>query len=90
MSCATVKQAHVKGKKPDMSKLFSQETPTELSPHDAIDREPTITRQAIHSLAPVSCRTVMLVLDHDGYLTPVYTAGDLLRWCKATWRAEQD
>jgi hypothetical protein len=32
----------------------------------------------------------MVALDDAGYLVPLCTAGDLLRWCKAAWRAEQD
>jgi hypothetical protein len=39
---------------------------------------------------PRTSLSVMVVIDENGYLTPLLTAGDLLRWCKAAWRAEQD
>ena len=34
--------------------------------------------------------SVMAVMDDNGYLMPLCTAADLLRWCKAAWRAELD
>ena len=37
---------------------------------------------------PSTSSSVLLVIDENGYLTPMLTAGDLLRLCKATWRAE--
>ena len=39
---------------------------------------------------PATSSSVLLVMDENGYLTPLLTATDLLRLCKATWRAEQD
>ena len=39
---------------------------------------------------PRTSLSIMAVIDENGYLTPLLTAGDLLRWCKAAWRAEQD
>lgn len=33
---------------------------------------------------------VMAVVDQDGYLVPVFTAGDLLRACKMIWQATED
>lgn len=36
---------------------------------------------------PVSSYGVMAVIDSDGYLVPLWTAGDLLRACKAHWRS---
>jgi hypothetical protein len=33
---------------------------------------------------------VMAVVNEDGYLVPVYTAGDLLRACKIIWQATSD
>jgi hypothetical protein len=32
----------------------------------------------------------MVALDDAGYLVPICTAGDLLRYCKAVWQAERD
>jgi hypothetical protein len=37
---------------------------------------------------PFTSSSVLLVMDEDGYLTPLLTAGALLRLCKAKWRAE--
>jgi len=34
---------------------------------------------------PRSSVSVMVVIDDDGYLMPLCTAGDLSRWCKAAW-----
>jgi hypothetical protein len=42
------------------------------------------------SALPRSSVSVMAVLDNSGNLTQLCTAGDLLRWCKAAWRAELD
>ena len=39
---------------------------------------------------PRTSLSVMVVIDENGYLTSLLTAGDLLRWCKAAWRVEQD
>ena len=39
---------------------------------------------------PASSFTVMVVVDCNGHFQPLYTAGDLLRWCKSTWAMEQD
>ena len=39
---------------------------------------------------PASSFSVMVVVDGNGRFQPLYTAGDLLRWCKSAWRAEQD
>ena len=39
---------------------------------------------------PRTSLSVMVVIDDNGYLMPLCTAGDLLRWCKAAWRAERD
>lgn len=39
---------------------------------------------------PASSFSVMVVVDGNGCFQPLYTAGDLLRWCKSAWRAEQD
>jgi hypothetical protein len=39
---------------------------------------------------PASSFSVMAVVDGNGRFQPLYTAGDLLRWCKSTWGAEQD
>ena len=38
---------------------------------------------------PRTSMSVMVVIDENGYLTPLCTPADLLRWCKAAWRAEQ-
>jgi hypothetical protein len=38
---------------------------------------------------PSTSVSVMVVIDADGYLMPLCTAGDLLRWCKAAWRAAE-
>ena len=37
---------------------------------------------------PTSSFSVMLVADGHGYFQPLCTASDLLRWCKAVWRAD--
>jgi hypothetical protein len=37
---------------------------------------------------PSSSSSVLVVIDENGYLTPLLTAGDLLRLCKEAWRAE--
>ncbi|HEU4342453.1 MAG TPA: hypothetical protein VFU31_12860 [Candidatus Binatia bacterium] len=37
---------------------------------------------------PVSSVTLMAVVDVRGHLTPLYTARDLVRWCRAAWRVE--
>lgn len=78
--------------KPDLSNTFVHEITATKSPDvDASACEPTNTRlEIVHSPAPFCRQTVMLVLDHRGHLTPLYTAGDLLRWCKAIWKAELD
>jgi hypothetical protein len=75
-----------------MSNPFLQEpTATESVHVDAVLGQPTDARPALaSSLTPPSCESVMLVVDQDGYFIPLYTAGDLLRWCKAVWRAERD
>ena len=39
---------------------------------------------------PRTSLSVIPVMDDHGYLTPLCTAGDLLRCCKAAWRAERD
>ena len=39
---------------------------------------------------PASSFSVMVVVDENGRFQPLYTAGDLLRWCKSTWAMEQD
>ncbi|HEX7230375.1 MAG TPA: hypothetical protein VF452_08270 [Candidatus Binatia bacterium] len=36
-----------------------------------------------------SCYSVMAVVNEEGYLVPVCTAGDLLRACKIIWQAGQ-
>jgi len=37
---------------------------------------------------PRSSVTLMAAVDARGFLTPLCTAGDLVRWCRAVWRAE--
>lgn len=49
-----------------------------------------ITSSETALLLPLTNLTVLAVIDGNGYLMPLCTAGDLLRWCKAAWRAEQD
>jgi hypothetical protein len=39
---------------------------------------------------PLSNFTVMAAVDEYGELTPLCTAGDLLRWCKIAWNAERE
>ena len=39
---------------------------------------------------PRSSFGVMAVVNEDGYLVPVCTAGDLLRACKIIWQATED
>jgi hypothetical protein len=39
---------------------------------------------------PRSSYGVMAVVNEDGYLVPVWTAGDLLRACKIIWQATKD
>ena len=39
---------------------------------------------------PRSSYGVMSVVNEDGYLVPVWTAGDLLRACKIIWQATKD
>jgi hypothetical protein len=39
---------------------------------------------------PASSFSVMVVVNDNGYFQSLYTAGDLFRWCKSTWRTEQD
>jgi hypothetical protein len=41
-------------------------------------------------LLPRTSVSVMAVMNDHGYLTPLCTVGDLLRCCKAAWRAELD
>jgi hypothetical protein len=41
-------------------------------------------------MMPSSRAGLMAVVDENGYLIPVCTAGDLLRGCKYFWRASQD
>jgi hypothetical protein len=41
-------------------------------------------------LMPASRAAVMAVIDENGLLTPLCTAGDLLRNCKYFWRISQD
>ena len=41
-------------------------------------------------LMPGSRASLMAVVDENGYLIPFLTAHDLLRRCKAFWRASQD
>jgi hypothetical protein len=31
----------------------------------------------------------LVVFNHDGYLVPLFTAGDLLRGCRYLWRRER-
>ena len=39
---------------------------------------------------PRTSTSVLVVLDANGDFTQLCTAGDLLRWCKAVWWAEQE
>lgn len=39
---------------------------------------------------PSTSLSVMAIVDDNGYLMPLCTTADLLRWCKAAWRAELD
>ena len=55
----------------------------------AADR-PTPERVNWTGSLPASSFTVMVVVDCNGHFQPLYTAGDLLRWCKSTWAMEQD
>lgn len=41
-------------------------------------------------LMPASRAALMAVIDENGLLTPLCTAGDLLRSCKYFWRVSQD
>ena len=34
-------------------------------------------------------RSVLAVVDEDGYMVPLFTAADLLRGCRAMWKATQ-
>ena len=34
-------------------------------------------------------RSVLAVVDDDGYMVPLFTAADLLRGCRAIWKATQ-
>ncbi|HXK28903.1 MAG TPA: hypothetical protein VJ646_11665 [Candidatus Binatia bacterium] len=34
-------------------------------------------------------RSVLAVVDDDGYMVPLFTAADLLRGCRAMWKATQ-
>jgi hypothetical protein len=55
----------------------------------AADR-PTPERVNWTGSLPASSFTVMVLVDCNGHFQPLYTAGDLLRWCKSTWAMEQD
>jgi hypothetical protein len=66
-------------------------TATEIAHVDAAVAQPAFGPPSIlDSPTPPSCESVMLVVDQDGYLAPIFTAGDLLRWCKAAWKVERD
>ena len=39
---------------------------------------------------PRTSVSVMAVMDENGYLMQLCTAGDLLRWCKVAWKADLD
>jgi hypothetical protein len=41
-------------------------------------------------LMPASRAPLMAVIDENGLLTPLCTAGDLLRSCKYFWRVSRD
>ncbi|HVO91746.1 MAG TPA: hypothetical protein VMT22_02845 [Terriglobales bacterium] len=41
-------------------------------------------------MMPASRAAQMAVLDENGYLVPVCTAGDILRSCRYFWRAAMD
>ena len=34
-------------------------------------------------------RSILAVVDDDGYMVPLFTAADLLRGCRAMWKATQ-
>jgi hypothetical protein len=55
------------------------------APREAVTGSP---RLVLGNL-PHTSVSVMVVIDDNGYLMPVCTAGDLLRWCKTAWRAAQ-
>jgi len=39
---------------------------------------------------PNSHASILAVVNDGGYLRPIFTAADMLRQCKAGWRATQD
>jgi hypothetical protein len=36
-----------------------------------------------------SSRSILAVVDDDGYMVPLFTAADLLRGCRAMWKVTQ-
>jgi hypothetical protein len=80
-------------------------SPQEIAPEERLDIEqpaygpkpdealPNASRSEFEGLPaplPRTSLSLMMVMDENGSLTPLCTAGDLLRWCKAAWKAEQD
>ena len=60
---------------------------------NAATQRPRISNRASFTsmgVMPRSSYSVMAVVNEDGYLVPVCTAGDLLRGCKIFWQASED
>jgi hypothetical protein len=58
---------------------------------DGLEERAHVNRALPATAIPLASPAMMMaVVDADGYLIPLCTAGDLLRLCKVAWNAERD